>query len=82
MIGKRWMPILNALQSERRGAQNSEFLDEHIKEVSGEVTEEEHYRETIIDMVRKMKNLRYLHMAFGFVRRLYVEETKDKSERR
>lgn len=32
------------------------------------------YKQEIIDMVEKMQNLRFLKMAYGFVRRLYREE--------
>ncbi len=32
------------------------------------------YKQEIIDMIEKMQNLRFLAMAYGFVRRLYREE--------
>ena len=38
----------------------------------------EHYRKEILDMVEKLKNPRYVTMAYGFVRRLYREERAGK----
>lgn len=34
------------------------------------------YKKEIIEMIEKMNNLRFLKMAYGFVRRLYREEKK------
>lgn len=38
----------------------------------------EHYRKEMMDMTGKLKNPRYVTMAYGFVRRLYREERAGK----
>lgn len=38
----------------------------------------EHYRKEMLDMAGKLKNPRYVTMAYGFVRRLYREERAGK----
>lgn len=38
----------------------------------------EHYRKEMLDMAGKLKNPKYVTMAYGFVRRLYREERAGK----
>ena len=38
----------------------------------------EHYRKEMLDMAGKLKNPKYVTMAYGFVRRLYREENQEK----
>ena len=38
----------------------------------------EHYRKEMLDMAEKLKTPRYVTMAYGFVRRLYIEENQEK----
>ena len=39
-----------------------------------EMSEEEYYKEKIIAMVKEIKSLKFIHMMYGFVKRLYKEE--------